>query len=202
MIKHVSSFCRSTAPHLAMAAAVLFAGIATVPAPGRAQDFLAGKSGGLLKCVRGVLLGGKVRHVKVKGHHFHCKFLAKGQNGERVIWLTHEQFGRDDNIRYRFRVDPWNKIVTDSLKVEINKGIGIHSFLPSFTFTGPSNPGRRDYDAYARSARRIGNAKVKKWESAAAAVATIVIAQLAAGPLARYTTTLRDTPATTMKVGR
>jgi hypothetical protein len=187
-----------------MAAAVLVAGMATAPAAEWPQDLLAGKSGGLLKCVRGILRDGTVRHVKVKGHHFHCKYLVKGKDGERVIWLTHEQFGRDDNIRFRFRVDPWNKIVTDSLKVEINKGISIHSLkaIFPFEFKGPSNPGRRDYDAYVRSARQIGNGKVKKWESAAGAVATIVIAQIGAGPIARHTAGQRGTAATTMQVGR
>lgn len=185
MTDEFTLFRKSTAPRLAMAAAVLLAGVAATPAA--ANDFLAGKSNGLVKCVRGVLGGGEVRHVKVMGHHFHCKPLAKGRDGKRVIWLTHEQFGRDDNIQFRFRVDPWNKIVTDSLKVRINKGISIHSFLPSFDFTGPSNYGRRDYDAYAKVARQIGNRKVKKWETAASAVATVAIAQLAAGPLARHT---------------
>ena len=118
-----------TANRIALAAlfSALFALVSGSPVD--AQGFLDHRSAGMQKCVRAILFGTKTaKGVKIHGHHFHCKPIARGIAGRRVVRLSHDQFGKDDQITYSFRVDRRGRYIRDTLDVKVSKGIRIGSF--------------------------------------------------------------------------
>ena len=180
MLTGFTSFCRLSAPHLAMAAAVFAAGMASEPTPASAQDFLTGKSIAMKRCVRAILDGYEVRKVKVHGHHFHCKPLGRGTrpNGRSLV-LVHDRFGTDDVMHFKYRVDGLNRYVQRSL--EVNRSLAalprvLGMFKPDFN--GPFGP-PATYEGYRDFALNLRPRKVKNWKTAAFHIHIMVVAELA-----------------------
>lgn len=170
---------------LAAAALVASVGFGAMSAPASAQQFLAGQSEGMNRCVRAILLGYTVKRVNVHGHHFNCHPLRRFVTGRRVISLDNNRRGRyDHSYTVNFgvnRVGAREYIRNNSANVRIVAAKDILDIFPPFSFKGPSAPGRqvaRDYDFYVRSARQIRPREQDDWKVVARQIATIVIATL------------------------
>ena len=149
--------------------------------PASAQDFFAGKSTAMKRCVRGILDGYEVRKVKVHGHHFHCKPLGRGPrtNGRSLV-LVHERFGPDDVIHFKYRVDSTNRYVPDSLEVDASAALlpEILSWLNGVEFHGPPGP-PVNYEGYRDYALNLRPRKAERWIPAAYDIHAMVVAELA-----------------------
>ncbi len=142
-----------------------------------AQGFLDHRSNGMQKCVRAILFGVKTaKGVNVHGHHFHCKPIVRGIAGRRVVRLSHDQFGKDDQITYSFRVDRRGRYIRDTLNVKVSKGVRIGSFW--IDWGGPSNFSGMTYHDIASRVTGIKPVKVKRWQTASNQIAFVVLAQL------------------------
>lgn len=163
----------------ALVAVAAFA-VAT-PEMAAAEEFIAGKSTGMTRCVRAILDGYKVKKVNVHGHHFHCFPLGRGPvNNGRSFVLVHDQFGPDDSILFRFRVDSGNRFVPRSMRVKKNTSLlmDIAKMLNGVEFRGPDGP-PLDYQGYRDAALDIRPQRVKDWETAAYQIHLVVVAELA-----------------------
>ena len=166
-----------------------------------AQSFLDGQSAGMRRCVTNILTGTRtIKKVKVHGHHFHCKPLARNtteRGNFRQMKLTHAQFGKDDEYYADFRVDNNNVIRPNALRLRIRKGLSFKSLKTAFKwYVVVSNPGLAyyvalyltitggfegppsfTYDGIARLARAVPRIETDKWETAAFQIAMITIAE-------------------------
>jgi len=165
----------------ALVASLAFAVMAT---PASAQQFLAGQSDGMNRCVRAILRGYTEKRVNVHGHHFNCYPLRRFENGRRVISLrNNRRLRRDHSFTVNFRVNRVGAreyIRNNSARVRIVSSKDILDIFPPYRFRGPSRPGTgaRDYDSYVRGARQVRPREEKNWETVARQIATIVIATL------------------------
>jgi hypothetical protein len=170
---------------LAVSALISGMGIAASTGNASADIFLDGQSSGMNKCVRAILGGYEVKKVKVHGHHFNCKPLRRWDSERRTLWLSHAQFGSDDQFVVTFRVNRSGAleiIQVNSAKTHIRRGKINLSRLRAH-FRGPSNPAsNRNYGYYANRARAIRPVKRDSWRTVARQIATIVIAQIGYDP--------------------
>lgn len=170
---------------LAVSALISGMGIAASTGSSSADIFLDGQSRGMNKCVRAILGGYEVKKVNVHGHHFNCKPLRRWDSQRRTLWLSHAQFGSDDQFVVTFRVNRSGAleiIQANSAKGHINRG-KINLSRLRLKFRGPSNPGgNQNYGFYANRARAIRPENRDNWRTVAWQIATIVIAQIGYDP--------------------
>lgn len=168
-----------------LTAAALVASFGFMGTPASAQQFLAGQSRGMNRCVKAILGGYTVNRVNVHGHHFNCYPLRRGDQGKRAIKLENNRRLRADQTYWvNFvvnRVGSREYIRNNSARVttvNVKDIIGIFSQLP-YRFHGASAYfGPRDYDSYVRGAREVRPREEEYWDVVARQIVTIVIATL------------------------
>lgn len=169
-------------PAIKLALAGIATALVAAATPAPAASFVDGKSKGMTKCVRAILGGYKIKEVNVHGHHFHCHPLYSGADGQRVLRLTHSQFGKDDEVFYYFTANSLNVIQANTLRRREIRGIALRNIgkiLPPYKFKGPpGQPIAQEYDGFVRDARAIRPVNVKEWRFVAKQISSVIIAEL------------------------
>lgn len=109
-----------------------------------AVDYVRGQTSGMQKCVRVILGGYEVKGVKVfSGHKFNCKPIRRLIEGAPLsrrliaVELSHDRFGKDDQIQFIFERSSISSdvYVAGTLEKRIFKGKSWKS-LPHWKFKG------------------------------------------------------------------